>query len=408
MVVVLSVLVAALPFARFDSTAVPDDAQWVSVQPQPLTVQLGLLGRIEAGSQRLLSAPFDGTLLALNVAEGDRVERGQSLLVLDTAQVDIQRREALAQLLKARRVVADLSGWEQGQEVARARRTLMNARLNHAQTVRQTGETRALFERGIVPRMELDALDRQAQVQRVDLSAAEAELQQVLGQGRGEALQIARMELANAQARHDALQAQFDAREVRAPFAGIVVRLPDSREADNNQPIQPGLRVTSGQPLLGLASLERLSVRAVVDEVDIAQLQAGQAVQVEGDGFDGVQLHGRISRIGDQALTSASPGGGVGYALQVLLDPLDDAQKRRLRLGMSARLSIAIYSNPAAMLVPGEAVVEQQGLYYLDYRGGEGEPVQRLPVTLGRSTARGLEIFGLPAGEIRRPRASET
>jgi len=101
--------------------------------------------------------------------------------------------------LKAKRAVHDLAHWSQGQEVARARRAMTTIQMSLGDTERKLAETSALLARGIVPRMEVDALEQQANTQRLDLTAAQAEFKLVLAKGGGEDRQIAEMELANPQ-----------------------------------------------------------------------------------------------------------------------------------------------------------------------------------------------------------------
>ncbi|WP_189464296.1 HlyD family secretion protein, partial [Vreelandella hamiltonii] len=182
-----------------------EEISWVSVEPQPLVQQIGLVGRIAPAELRTVSSPFEGNVLELLVSEGGRVEKGDALLRLDTTQLDIQLREALAQRLQTQSTLNGLQAWEEGQEVARARRMLSTSRLNLNDTERRLNEIRILLEKGIVPRMEVEALEQQAIIQRFDLEAAEAELASTLDQGRGDNRRIAEMELENAAARHEAL-----------------------------------------------------------------------------------------------------------------------------------------------------------------------------------------------------------
>ncbi|WP_035324434.1 HlyD family secretion protein, partial [Dickeya solani] len=239
------------------ATSAMPQTQWLRVEPQVLENRLGLTGRIQAAATLTLSAPFEGMIKDVLVNEGQRVEASQPLLTLDTGLLDIQLRQALADLLKAQRTVQDMQHWEQGQEVARARRTLNNARISLANTEANLKDTRTLFERGIVARMEVDALAQQAQAQRLDLSAAQDELQAALDRGRGENRQIAEMEQANAQSRHQTLMAMQAQQVVRAPFAGVLVR-PAAPETDKRQPLQPGMRVSQGMPLFGLVNPDHL------------------------------------------------------------------------------------------------------------------------------------------------------
>ncbi|MGV8920027.1 MAG: HlyD family secretion protein [Pseudomonas sp.] len=382
-------------------SAAAQPAQWVPISPEPLIQRLGLAGRIQPGISLTLTAPFDGTLLGSPVAQGQSVERGQVLLSLDTAQLQIQLRDAQAELLKARRAVQDMQNWASGQDMARARRALSTSQLNLNDTQRKLEETRVLHERGIVPRMELDALQQQAQMQRLDVSAAQTELKEVETKGGGENRQIADMQLTNATAKYQALQALEGQREIKAPFAGIVVRPPGNNEDSNTRPVQQGARVSQGQPLLGLANLEQLNVVAKVDEGDVNLLRKGLPVDISGNGFGGAVLHGRVNSVGSLVLQSEFQGSGASYELSVTLATLTPAQQKRIRLGMSANLSIITYQNPTAFIVPHDAIEEKDGKHYLHFRRTAETKGRRINVALGQAMVEGVEVFGLFPGFVR-------
>lgn len=399
---ILLALGSAVVAYQANESAQAPEPQWLRVEPKPLVLRLGLVGRLEPASLITFTAPFDGTVQDKFTEEGHRVERGQVLLRLDTAQLDIQLREALAGLLKAKRAVHDLVHWSQGQEVARARRAMTTIQMNLGDTERKLAETSALLARGIVPRMEVDALEQQKSAQRLDLATAQAEFKLVLEKGSGEDRQIAEMELANATERYEALRALEVRRELVAPFSGIIMRVPGvAPDRSPTEPVQRGARVSRGQPLFGLASLEQLRVVAKVEEVDINLVQEGQPVEITGDGFDGVTLSGNIASVGAQVVTSDSPGSGASYEVIVAMPALSAEQQTRLKLGMSTKLSIITYQNDAAMIIPSEAIQKDGGQLFVEYRDTEDNTVQRIAVKAGRVTAEGLEVFGLKPGYVR-------
>jgi len=375
--------------------------RWQRIQPQAIEQRIGLVGQIQPGTLSTLAAPFEANVLQKPAEEGQRVERGQLLLRLDTAQLQIQLREALAEQLKASSAVQELQGWETGQEMARARRALSSVRLNLADTERKLKETQGLLERGIVPRQEVDALQQQALTQRLDLKAAEAELPEIRKKGRGQHRQIADMQLTNAHARYEALLALQERRDIHAPFAGIVVRIPGKGSDAADKPVHTGARISQGQPLLGLANLEQLKVVAKVNEVDINQLREGQAVDISGDAFEGIALAGEITSVGTQAVEAEMSGPGATYEVTVALPSLTPAQQQRIRLGMSARLSIITYQNPTAMVVPPQAIEQRHGQHFVAYREDTNSPTQRIAVTVGKGTSGGVEITDLNPGYIR-------
>lgn len=369
-------------------------AQWLAVKPDPLVHQIGLVGKIEPDTTLILTAPFDGNVLANLVEQGQRVEAGQVLLRMDPSTLEVQLRDALSVLLKARRTVQEMQDWNSSPAVSRARRSLRTAEMTAGNTQRKLTESENLFKRGIIPRNELDDLKQQTQQQQLDLASARSELQQALDQGQGEYRQIADMELTNATVKYDALHTLLEGKEVKAPFSGIVVPAPGSNSSpqgagNTNAPVQAGSKVSQGQVLFGLANIERLKIVAKVSELDINQLHQGQAVEVMGDGFDGERLTGSVSVVSGLAIASDSQG-SAQFPVTLSIPKLTPQQLQRVRLGMSARLTIVTYNNEQAIVVPSQAI---QADKTVEYREAMDKPVERVKVTTGQSTAQGVKCL---------------
>ncbi|AZF53828.1 putative RND efflux membrane fusion protein [Pseudomonas sp. R4-34-07] len=403
---VLIVLLAAVGLAlRSPAEGPATREQWLAVKPDPLVHQIGLVGKIEPDTTVTLTAPFDGNVLANLVEQGQRVEAGQVLLRMDPATLEVQLREALSAQLKARRTVQEMQDWDSSAAVSRARRSLRTAEMTAGNTQRKLTESENLFKRGIIPRNELDDLKQQTQQQQLDLTAARSELQQALEQGKGVYRQIADMELTNATVKYDALHTLLEGKEVKAPFSGIVVPAPGISTSSqggstNNAPVQAGSKVSQGQVLFGLANIERLKIVAKVSELDINQLHQGQAVEVMGDGFDGERLTGSVSVVSGLAIANDSQG-SAQFAVTLSIPRLTPQQLQRVRLGMSARLTIVTYNNAQAIVVPSEALGPDSTV---EYRAAMDQPLERVKVTTGQSTPQGVEVFGLKPGFVKTSR----
>jgi HlyD family secretion protein len=379
--------------------------QWLAVKPDALVHQIGLVGKIEPDTTLTLTAPFDGNVQANLVEQGQRVDAGQVLLRMDPALLEVQLRDALSAQLKARRTVQEMQDWDSSPTVSRARRNLRTAQMSAGNTQRKLTESENLFQRGIIPRNELDDLKQQTQQQQLDLIAALDELQQALDQGKGEYRQIADMELTNATVKYDALYQQLEGKEVKAPFSGIVVPAPGSGNAaqgagNSNAPVQAGSKVSQGQVLFGLANIERLKIVAKVSELDINQLHQGQAVEVMGDGFDGERLNGSVSVVSGLAIAGDTQG-SAQFPVSLSIPRLTPQQLQRVRLGMSARLTIVTYNNAQAIVIPSQAI---QPDLTVEYRPAMDKPVEHVTVTTGQSTPQGVEVFGLKPGFVKTPR----
>ena len=397
----LILLVAVAGFAlRSPAQSPAATEQWLAVQPDALVHQIGLVGKIEPDTTITLTAPFDGNVQANLVEQGQRVEAGQVLLRMDPATLEVQLRDALSAQLKARRTVQEMQDWDNGPAVSRARRSLRTAEMSAGNTQRKLTESENLFQRGIIPRNELDDLKQQTQQQQLDLASARGELQQAIAQGKGEYRQIAEMELTNATVKYDALRQLLEGREVKAPFSGIVVPPPGANTpqagTNSNAPVQAGSKVSQGQVLFGLANIERLKIVTKVSELDINRLHQGQAVEVLGDGFDGERLSGSVSVVSGLAMTSDSQG-SAQFPVTLSIPQLTPQQLQRVRLGMSARLTIVTYNNAQAMVVPAQAISAGE----VEYREAMDKPVERVKVTTGQATPQGVEVFGLKPGFVK-------
>lgn len=398
----LAGIVIAATYRQFPAAS--SNTRWLEITPQLLENRLGLVGRIEAGTRQTLAAPFEGLIKQVAVVEGQHVDQNQLLLTLDTSQLDIQVRQAKAELLKARRTVIDMNNWDHGDEVARARRAVSNDELNLSDTEAKLADTKRLFERGIVARMEVEALEQQCKLLKLNLSSLQAELRAAQDKGKGENRQIAEMELSNAQTRYEMLQALQTQRELRAPFAGIVLRPQRTITTANVVLIQAGQRILQGAAVFELISQKRLQIVARIEETDLHQVQEGMPVQITGDGFTGLSINGKIASIGAQAIPAEMEGGGVTYEIIVTVDPLNTNQQQLIRLGMSARLAILTYSKENGIAIPVEALQHDDSLTpFVVHRANMNEEPRRIHVTIGKATLQGLEVFGMPAGYVEIP-----
>ena len=398
----LIALIGAALIVKKVAIAPPPAPQWVSVQTKPMTLHIGLVGKFEPIQTIVLNAPFEGVIQSLEAEQGQWVQKGQALLSMDPTLIELQLREALSGQLKAQRTVHELNNWENGTQVTRARRALRTADISLSNLEGRLRENRHLFERGIIARNELDELEQQTKLQRLERSSAQNELNALLDEGKGQARQIAEMELTNATVKYDALQTLLEGKEVKAPFSGIVVPAPGSTSSaqsggNSNAPVQAGSKVSQGQVLFGLANIERLKIVAKVSELDINQLRQGQAVEVMGDGFDGERLTGSVSVVSGLAIASDSQG-SAQFPVTLSIPTLTPQQLQRVRLGMSARLTIVTYNNDQAIVIPSQAI---QADMTVEYRAAMDKPVQRVKVTTGQSTPQGVEVFGLEAGLVR-------
>ncbi|NLI00627.1 MAG: HlyD family efflux transporter periplasmic adaptor subunit [Chthonomonadales bacterium] len=150
---------------------------------------------------------------------------------------------------------------------------------------------------------------------------------------------------------------QGDTRLV-ATMSGVVTK----RYVEQGELITSGVSTfSSGTPVLQIADLSRMLVKATVNEVDVHQVRKGLPVEITIDGAKGVRFTGRVRQVspaavgpGEQVGGAQQGGGGavIRFAVEVEVDKPDP----RLRPGMSARCTIVVDRRRNVLRLPADAV----------------------------------------------------
>ena len=142
---------------------------------------------------------------------------------------------------------------------------------------------------------------------------------------------------------------QLDDYVITAPISGTVT----SVLVEENNSFAGGNMVT-------IQDCSTLYVSTEIDEYDIPDIQIGQRVVIKTDATREDELEGVIDEVKDVATSSTSgatsTSSSATYAVKVKIIDKDD----RLKLGMTAKLSIILEERDSVLAVPYNAVVEKE------------------------------------------------
>ncbi len=367
----------------------------VTVQPREFRSTIALRGHLAPGRVAEIVSPIESHVSALHAAPGDRVAAGDPLVALDTGQLAADHRRAQVEHIKAHDRLVELEDWENSADMARARRALRRAKIAFDDAERHLDNTAFLLEQGLVPASQQEDAQRQRQNRALDIEEARRELEAVRAKGGEEARRVARLEARTAEDRLRTHEEKLDLARVRAPIAGVVM----AAEGPRARPLTKGRPVGQGELMLSIADLERLSVVTSVDEVDVRKVEAGQRAWITGPGFPGLKIEGAVTRVSPGADLSTRRRGAPQFEVVVTLDRLETEARDRLRVGMSAYVTIVVHHRPAALMVPIGAVEQGNGKAWLRVLAGGGG-AERRAVELGLTTLDSVEVVkGLSPGD---------
>jgi HlyD family secretion protein len=343
-----------------------------------------------------VSAQVSGRVERRPVELGQRVAKGEMLMVLSRDEVEPKVRAAEATVLKARQQEAEIKSWARRPEFKEAERRLELARLDLKLKKDRLAESERLFKEGIIPQDELDNARTDLRRTQASLADAEEKLMVVRERGSKDKLRVARLELMNAEAALAEAREKLAHTVVRAPSAGVVMRPPTREKGKSGRMPELGDKVQDGQPLLAVGAESPLGVQATVDEVAVRRVRIGQRVLVSGPALGGTPLEGMVRRVDPQA---AKESGVPVFPLMIELESLSPERAGGLRLGMTASVRIVVEDVKDAVLVPVVAIKRHQGAEAVRVPGPDG-PVWR-KVSTGLSSAEFIQVkSGLKPGEV--------
>lgn len=367
----------------------------VVVQPRPFTSSISLTGRLAPWRRVAVTSPISAKVSAVHFEYGQTVKEGDRLVELHTAEIKRKHRDARRDYLKALKDFNELRNWDKHPEVSRARRAFTRAQVALRNRKSQLESATLLMERGIIPAQQHEAARQQYFNQQLDLASAKQNLDTVIAKNSEENRQVAQLALDNARERMRSLEQGLRGGDIRAPISGVVL---DTREAGTEpaegsaKGLARGQPVQEGQILLSIGDLSRMSVVTSVDEVHISKIRVGQRLRAAGDGFPGLTLEGRVSHVSSEA-RSAGQDALPAFEVVGLLNEVDAAQRDRLRTGMSVDIDILAYHNPAALMVPLEAVTLRHGARWVRVRDKDPPRIRDVEVETGATTVDAVEIL---------------
>jgi len=259
-------------------------------KPATADDQLLLSGNIEA-HESLLSFKVQGRIVELPVEEGQWVEEGQVLARLDAA--DFRQQVALdeaAVRVRESELALAVAG-SRRQEIEAAEQVLLDAEADLQQKQLDFDRARNLHKEEVISDQARDLAETALKRAQAARENARQRLDAIREGTRQEEIAVARANVNAARERLELSRVNLGFTELRAPRAGVIT----VRQAELGEVMTPG------SPVVTLADLDNVWLRAYVPETDLGRIRWGQPARLRTDTYPGKDYTGRISFIADKA-----------------------------------------------------------------------------------------------------------
>ena len=334
-------------------------------------------GKVEPVESGVARAERSGAVKQILVRQGQRVEKGQTLVELDDsdAQAELQTAQANQAAIRAEMDIlaqggraADRAGIDTSLDKARlelkiAQDAYTTAVRLHDKKAGTEAEVRTAKEAVDRAQAQIQALQRQraSLVTPSDRNGAEA-----------------RLEVAKTAAQ--LAEARIRMSVVQAPIAGVVYQFD----------LKPGAYLNAGDLVASIGRLDRVHVKVYVDEPDLGRVMKGMQVSITWDALPGRKWQGSVDRTPTEIVTMGARQ--VGEVLCNIENPDMD-----LLPGTNVNAVILSETVENAITIPKEAVYRQQGpagIYLL-----EGDHVRWRAITQGVNNTTRTQVKELKEGD---------
>jgi HlyD family secretion protein len=330
-------------------------------------------------------------LAALYVNQGDRVAAGELLAQMDASNLEAEVAQAQAQLAQSQAELEKVRNGSRPQVIRRAEASVEAAQATVDLNRERVQRFRELRADGAISQDELDGQEAQFRSAVATLAEAQEQLAEFRAGSRPEDIELAEARVQTSQAQLQLAESRLDDMRIRAPFAGIVTQV----YADIGAIVTPTTSASAtasatSSSILAIAS--GLHVEVKVPEVNIRDIQTGQAVEIQAEAYPDETFQGQVVAIAPEAIVEDN----VTF-FQVSVGLLEG--QAQLRSGMNVN---AIFQGPTltdALTVPTVTIATQEGQIGVLLADDTGTATFQ-PVTVGISQAGQTQILeGLAAGD---------
>lgn len=232
-----------------------------------------------------------GRITNIFVEEGEQITKGGLVAELDAIRFTLEVQRISAEINAQRERVTILKKGSREQDIKAAKASVAAAQAELEYARKEYARKKSLKTSIRISQQEVDnALTREKSA-KAALKVAEEKLSLVIAGPRKE-------EIAEAEAGLSALQAALDLAKQRvtdsklyAPADGII----------RNRILEPGAMATTGTPVVTLALINPLWIRAYVNEPDLGRVREGMKAAITTDSYPGKEYTGWVGYISPTA-----------------------------------------------------------------------------------------------------------
>lgn len=327
-------------------------------------------GKVEAKDTRNVLSDIGGKIKTVNVKEGDKVKKGDLLFEFDSFDMENQIKSTQLQVDIGQENLKKLTN-QSGKSYAISEENAKNA---YEDAKKIYADKTKLYEAGAVSKTELDSAKSSLDRLKNDYDLAKNSK----SDGLASDIKIQKKQIESTQLTLEKMKKDLEKTKVIASIDGIVSDV-TIKESDYVMPSTVAMVIEDS---------DNLQVITNINEYDIKKISLGQEVIVKSDGYEEEYI-GKVSKIDSSAKVIVS---GQSKETVVEVAITFDKKPDQLKPNFSVNLEIVTNKVENALVVPYEALYEDQDKQTYVFRVGEDTVANKVHVVKGIQGDLNVEI----------------
>lgn len=244
-------------------------------------------GKVEADESAAITSKINARVSSMNVDVGDAVSKGDSIIILDSKDMEAEAQQAQAAVEVAQANLNKVKSGSRPEQIEEAEAAVESAKANY-ENVKTTNErNKVIFDAEGMSKSALEQSETALVAAEATYKSAQAALDMLNKGETSESIAIAESQVKSAQATLNTAQVQLENGVIKSPISGVIT-------AKN---INEGELAIAGTTLLSIVNLDTIVINAYVPSTYINKMSVNQEVKIKISEVPDKEFDGEISVI---------------------------------------------------------------------------------------------------------------
>lgn len=238
-----------------------------------------------------LSSKTSGEIKELRIIEGEKVKKGDTIMVIDTEGLRLQLRQQESGAEMSRAQLDLLRNGARKEDILLAESSLNQAQVNYNLAKTDLERLQKLYQTHTITKKQYDDAVAHYDLMNDQLSSAKENYNKIRNYARPEEIKQAEAKLNQSIATADLIKKNIRDSYIISPINGIVVK----------KYFEVGETVAPMSSLVKISDLTNVELYIYVTEIELGKIKLGQKAEVIVDAFKNKKFDGKVTYISPEA-----------------------------------------------------------------------------------------------------------